>query len=319
VTGDERGGERQSAAIHRPVLAEEVVEFLNVRADGFYIDATVGGTGHSQAILGRLTSGRLLGIDRDPSALAAASERLGADGEKVTLVHGNFAEIDALHAAAGFPPADGIVADLGLSSMQLADSSRGFSFNVEGPLDMRADPAIDVSAADLVNYSGERELADLIFKFGEERRSRQIARAIMRARPIRTSTELAQVVTRAIPSRPGPHQIHPATRTFMALRLAVNNELGNLEQFMARVLTVLAPGGRVVVISFHSLEDRLVKRAMAAWRQENKALVLTRHVVRPSEEEIHGNPRSRSAKLRAAAKVVDLPAQFDNAGSGLLQ
>lgn len=310
----------QGASIHQPVLVEEVTEFLNVRPDGFYIDATLGGAGHAQAILSRLSRGRLLGIDRDPSAVAAARERLASSGQKVTLVQGNFGEIDALQAAAGFPPADGIVADLGLSSMQLADRSRGFSFALEGPLDMRMDPASEVSAADLVNYSSERELADLIFKFAEERRSRQIARAIMRARPIRTSTELAQVVTRAIPSRPGPHQIHPATRTFMALRLAVNNELGNLEQFLARVLTVLAPGGRVVVISFHSLEDRLVKRAMAAWRQERKALVLTRHVVRPDEEAVHRNPRSRSAKLRAAAKVGDPEAGFgDNAGSGLLQ
>ncbi|HEV2379188.1 MAG TPA: 16S rRNA (cytosine(1402)-N(4))-methyltransferase RsmH [Terriglobia bacterium] len=310
----------QGVSIHQPVLVEEVTEFLNVRADGFYIDATLGGAGHAQAILRRLTSGRLLGIDRDPSAIAAARERLASSGQKVTLAQGNFGEIDALHATAGFPPADGIVADLGLSSMQLADRSRGFSFALEGPLDMRMDPASEVSAADLVNYSSERELSDLIFKFAEERRSRQIARAIMRARPIRTSTELAQVVTRAIPSRPGPHQIHPATRTFMALRLAVNNELGNLEQFLARVLTVLAPGGRVVVISFHSLEDRLVKQAMAAWRQERKALVLTRHVVRPDEEAIHRNPRSRSAKLRAAARVEDPAAGFgDNAGSGLVR
>src|SRR5579859_4440098 len=299
-------------------MVREVVEFLNVRPDGFYIDATLGGGGHAQAILNRLSrldGGRLLSIDRDPAALAAARERLGSRPE-VTLVQGNFSEIDVLHAAGGFPPAAGIVADLGLSSMQLADPSRGFSFGVGGPLDMRADPSSKISAADLVNYSSERELADLVFKFGEERRSRQVARAIMRARPIRTSTELAQVVTRAIPSRPGPHQIHPATRTFMALRLAVNNELGNLEQFLARVLTVLEAGGRVVVISFHSLEDRLVKQAMAAWRQERKALVLTRHVVRPDEEAVHRNPRSRSAKLRAAARVEDPAAGFgDNAGS----
>ena len=219
------------------------------------------------------------------------------------MTQDNFARIDALHAQGGFPPANGVLADLGLSSMQLADSSRGFSFAVEGPLDMRMDPSSEISAADLINHSSERELADLIFKFGEERRSRAIARAIMRARPIRTSTELAQVVTRAIPSRPGSRQIHAATRTFMALRLAVNNELGNLEQLLSRVLSVLAPGGRVVVISFHSLEDRLVKQAMAAWRQQGEALVLTRHVVRPSDEEIHSNPRARSAKLRAAEKL----------------
>jgi 16S rRNA (cytosine1402-N4)-methyltransferase len=294
------------------VLLEESMEFLNVRPEGLYIDATVGAAGHSQAILERLTSGHLVGIDRDPSALAAARERLASSEPKVTLMHGNFAEIDVLHAAGGFPPADGVIADLGLSSMQLADTSRGFSFAVEGPLDMRADPSIEVSAADLVNHSSERELADLIFKFGEERRSRAIARAIMRARPIRTSTELAQVVTRAIPSRPGPHQIHPATRTFMALRLAVNDELRNLERFLERVLTVIPPGGRVVVISFHSLEDRLVKQAMLAWRQERKAHVLTKHVVRPGEEEVRRNPRSRSAKLRAAEKVKEAPPENSN-------
>ena len=276
------------------------MEFLHVRPDGFYIDATLGGGGHARAILERLTSGHLLGIDRDPSALAAARERLAAGAERLTLVQGNFAEIDTLHATGGFPPADGVIADLGLSSMQLADRARGFSFALEGPLDMRMDPAGQVSAADLVNYSSERDLADIIFKFGEERRSRAVARAIMRARPIRTSTELAQVVTRAIPSRPGPHQIHPATRTFMALRLAVNHELENLERFLARVPSVLATAGRLVVISFHSLEDRLVKQSMAAWRQERSAVILTRHVVRPDEDEVRRNPRSRSAKLRAA-------------------
>jgi 16S rRNA (cytosine1402-N4)-methyltransferase len=307
VTSDERGERGQTVTIHQPVLVEKVLEFLDVRPEGFYIDATVGGAGHAQAILERLSSGRLLGIDRDPSALAAARQRLAWSGDKVRLVQGNFAEIEKLKAASGFAPADGVIADLGLSSMQLADRSRGFSFAVEGPLDMRMDPSSETSAADLVNYSSERELADLIFKFGEERRSRPIARAIMRARPIRTSTELAQVVTRAIPSRPGPHQIHPATRTFMALRLAVNGELENLERFLSRVLSVLAPGGRVVVISFHSLEDRLVKQAMTAWRQERVALVLTRHVVRPDEDEVRRNPRARSAKLRAAEKFGETP------------
>jgi 16S rRNA (cytosine1402-N4)-methyltransferase len=285
------------------VLVEEVTEFLNVMPDGCYIDATVGAGGHAEAILRRLSTGRLVGIDRDPLALEAARERLATFGEKVTLVRGNFAEIDQLHAASGLPPADGVVADLGLSSMQLADASRGFSFNLEGPLDMRVDPEGDTTAADLVNHLGERELADLIFKFGEERHSRRIARAILRARPIRTSTELAQVVTRAIPSRPGPHQIHPATRTFMALRLAVNRELENLEQFLARVLTVVAGGGRVVVISFHSLEDRMVKQSFAAWRRDGRARVLTRKVVRPGEIEVARNPRARSAKLRAAEKL----------------
>ena len=292
--------------IHRPVLLDEVTAFLDVRPDGVYVDATLGGGGHAQAVLQRLASGRLLGIDRDPLALQVARERLQCFGSKATLMQGNFAEIDVLHRASGFPLADGVLADLGLSSMQLADASRGFSFNVEGPLDMRMDPASETSAADLVNYSSERELADLIFKFGEERHSRRIARAIMRARPFRTSTELAQVVTRAIPSRPGPHQIHPATRTFMALRLAVNQELANLEQFLAKVLSVMSPGGRLAVIGFHSLEDRLVKQSFATWQREGLATILTRKVVRPSEQEAGRNPRSRSAKLRIAEKTSAL-------------
>ncbi len=288
--------------VHRPVLLREVIEFLNVRPEGFYIDATAGGGGHSEAIAERLTAGRLLAVDRDPLALATAHERLARFGDKVKLMHGNFAEIDRLQAEAAFPPAHGVVADLGLSSMQLADSTRGFSFNVEGPLDMRADPAIETTAADIVNYASERELADLIFKFGEERHSRRIARAIMKARPIRTSTSLAQVVTRAIPSRPGLHQIHGATRTFMALRMAVNHEVENLGQFLARVLPVMTADGRLVVIGFHSAEDRLTKRAFAAWKQERRVRLLTPKAVRPGEDELGENPRARSAKLRAIEK-----------------
>ena len=179
--------------------------------------------------------------------------------------------------------------------MQLEDPSRGFSFNLPGPLDMRMDPETGETAAQLVNRMRERELADLIFKFGEERHSRRIARAIVRARPIRTTTELAQVVTRAIPSRTGPHHIHPATRTFMALRLAVNRELASLEGFLSKALAVLAAGGRIVVVSFHSLEDGLVKRAFRSWQREGEARILTR-------KEVRANPRARSAKLRAAEK-----------------
>jgi 16S rRNA (cytosine1402-N4)-methyltransferase len=299
------GGEGERAkTIHQPVLLREVMELLNVRPEGFYIDATTGGGGHAEAIARRLLSGRLLAIDRDPMALSTAQERLAPFADKVKLMHGNFAEIDRLQAEAGFPPADGIVADLGLSSLQLADARRGFSFNVDGPIDMRMDPASETTAADLVNYAGERELADLIFKFGEERHSRRIARAIMKARPIRTSTSLAQVVTRAIPSRPGLHQIHPATRTFMALRLAVNRELDNLEQFLPRALAALAAGGRMVVISFHSLEDRMVKQAFSGWKRERRVRLLTRKAVRASEDEVSLNPRSRSAKLRAIEKGV---------------
>src|SRR6266702_116253 len=280
-------------ALHRPVLLAETIELLNVRPEGIYIDATLGGGGHAEAVLQRLGGGKLLGIDRDPGALAGAQRRLEAFGERLVLMKGNFAEIDKLHAESGLPPADGLLADLGMSSLQLEDPSRGFSFNLPGPLDMRMDPETAETAAQLVNRMRERELADLIFKFGEERHSRRIARAIVRARPIRTTTELAQVVTRAIPSRAGFHQIHPATRTFMALRMAVNEELDNLKVFLAGVLPVLAPGGRLAIVSFHSLEDRLVKRAFADWSREGRICILTRKPIRPAEPEFQENPRSR--------------------------
>jgi len=293
--------------MHVPVLLRETLEFLNVRSDGIYIDATLGGGGHAEAILQILEpgTGKLLGIDRDPAALARAHERLVRFGEKVILQEGNFAEIDQLHAESGLPPADGLLADLGLSSMQLEDASRGFSFDRPGPLDMRMDPHARTTAAEIVNRTPERELADLIFKFGEERFSRRIARGMVKARPIRSTTELAQVVTRAIPSRTGLYHVHPATRTFMALRMAVNQELESLETFLSKALDVLAPGGRLVVLSFHSLEDRLVKHAFQAWKREGKAEVLTKKVVRPGEAELQSNPRSRSAKLRAAEKSRD--------------
>lgn len=289
--------------MHVPVLVREALEFLNVRSDGIYIDATLGAGGHAAEIVRRLDRGKLLGLDRDPAALAAAREQLRGFEDKVIFMHGNFAEIDLLHRASGLPPADGVLADLGVSSMQLEDAARGFSFSQPGPLDMRMDPASERTAEEIVNRISEPELADLILRLGEERHSRRIARAIVKARPIRTTTELAQVVTRAIPSRAGLHQIHPATRTFMALRLAVNRELENLESFLSRVLGLAAEGGRVVVISFHSLEDRLVKRAFQSWQKEGRARILTRKVVRPGEEEVRENPRSRSAKLRAAEKL----------------
>jgi len=299
---ESRAPNPESRGLHRPVLLKETLEFLNVRPDGIYIDATLGTGGHAEEILKVLQQGKLLGIDRDPAALAVARQRLESFGEKLIVLEGNFAEIDALHAASGLPPADGLLADLGLSSLQLEDAARGFSFSMPGPLDMRMDPHTRTSAGELVNRRPERDLAELIFKLGEERHSRRIARAIVKARPIRTTTELAQVVTRAIPSRAGLHQIHPATRTFMALRVAVNRELENLETFLRKALEVLTPGGRVVVLSFHSLEDRLVKRAFQSWQREGRARILTRKVVRPGEAELRGNPRARSAKLRAAEK-----------------
>jgi len=290
--------------LHYPVMLREALEFLNVRADGNYIDATMGAGGHSGQILGVLEGGkgRLLAIDRDPQALNIVRKRLGGHGGKLILMEGNFSDIRALHAASGLPPVDGILADLGLSSMQLEDAGRGFSFSLPGPLDMRMGGG-ELTASEIVNRRSERELADLIFKFGEERHSRRIARAIVKARPIRSTTELAQVVMRAIPSRAGLHHLHPATRTFMALRLAVNRELENLQEFLGGFPDVLATGGRSVVISFHSLEDRLVKHAFLGLQREERMRVLTRHVVRPTSEELRENPRSRSAKLRAAEKV----------------
>jgi 16S rRNA (cytosine1402-N4)-methyltransferase len=288
---------------HVPVLWREAIEILNVQPDGFYIDATLGAGGHAEGILRRLESGKLLGIDRDPAALAVAGERLKSFGEKLIAMHGNFAQIDALHATSGLPPAHGLLADLGMSSLQLEDASRGFSFNAPGALDMRFDPTTGDRAADLVNQMSERELADLLFQLGEERHSRRIARAIVKGRPYRLTTELAQVVTRAIPSRAALRHLHPATRTFLALRLAVNRELESLESLLARALGVLKPGGRVVILSFHSLEDRRVKRAFQTWQQQGRAQILTRKAVRPSEEEVQANPRSRSARLRAAERA----------------
>ena len=288
--------------MHVPVLVREVLGYLNVRPDGIYVDATLGAGGHAEEILRRLETGRLLGIDRDPAALAAARDRLRNNGDKLMVMEGNFAQIEKLHEASGLPPAAGVLADLGMSSLQLEDAARGFSFNRPGPLDMRMGPDAPVLAAELVNRSRERELADRIFQLGEERHSRRIARAIVKARPIRTTTELAQVVTRAIPSRTGPRHLHLATRTFMALRLSVNRELASLERFLSKALAVLAAGGRIVVVSFHSLEDGLVKRAFRSWQREGEARILTRKVVRPTEAEVRANPRARSAKLRAAEK-----------------
>jgi 16S rRNA (cytosine1402-N4)-methyltransferase len=291
--------------MHVPVLLRESLEFLRVRPDGFYIDATLGGGGHAEAILKALHSGKLLAIDCDPDAVGEARRRLEPYKERLMVFEGNFANLDEAMQASGQPRADGILADLGLSSMQLEDASRGFSFSLPGPLDMRMDPHTRVTAGEIVNRTPERDLADLIFKLGEERYSRRIARALTKARPIRTTTELAQVVTRAIPSRAGLCKVHPATRTFMALRMAVNQELENLEAFLSKVPDALAPGGRAVFITFHSLEDRLVKHALRAWRQAGKVEVLTRKVVRPGPEEVHSNPRSRSAKLRAAERSMN--------------
>ncbi len=286
---------------HVPVLLREAMEYLAIRPTGTYVDCTAGAGGHSAEIARRLTTGRLLALDRDPQALEVARQRLAEFGEKVKLVHAHFEHLAETMRQHGAAPADGVLADLGVSQMQLDDPRRGFSFAAEGPLDMRMDPAQPLTAAEVVNRTGERELADLIYQFGEERRSRKIARAIVRARPLRSTKQLAEVIVAASgPSRHG--RIHPATRTFLALRIVVNNELEQLRALLASLPApgLLAPNARMVIISFHSLEDRIVKQVFRNWQNQGFARILTRHVVVPSDEEVRRNPRARSARLRAA-------------------
>ncbi|HHS98308.1 MAG TPA: 16S rRNA (cytosine(1402)-N(4))-methyltransferase RsmH [Chloroflexi bacterium] len=314
----EQDGGRDADAVHIPVLLQATLSFLQVRSGGTYIDATVGGGGHAEAILAASApDGRLLGLDLDPHALEVAGRRLARFGGRVTLRRGSFARLTAL--AADFAPADGVLFDLGLSSLQLADSSRGFSFSREGPLDMRLDPdAGGPTAADLVNDLSVEELAQILYRYGEERQARRIAEAIAAARPLETTAQLAAVVERAVGGRRG--RIHPATRTFQALRIAVNDELSVLQVALPQAVDLLRPGGRLVVISFHSLEDRIVKRF---FRQESRDCicppevpvcicdhrarlrVLTRKPVRPEPDEVSRNPRARSARLRAAERLTE--------------
>ena len=293
---------------HLPVLLKEAIDFLSVRRGGTYIDATVGLGGHSLEIAKRLgRPGRLIGFDKDPQALVRASESLriqprreeGGDWPTIELIQGSFRQAGERILPGS---ADGILADLGVSSLQFADPARGFSFQAEGPLDMRMDPQSEPTAEQVVNRFDERELAELIYKFGEERRSRRIARAIVRSRPMRTTVELAAVVSAA--ARPMKRErIHPATRTFQALRIFVNRELEELEKLLEVAPRLLRSGGRLVVISFHSLEDRRVKDAMRAEVREGRYRLLTKKPVTAGREELDRNPRSRSAKLRAAEKI----------------
>jgi 16S rRNA (cytosine1402-N4)-methyltransferase len=288
-----------SRAAHVSVLFQEVIRYLAPRDGGRYIDATLGAGGHAAGILqASAPAGRLLGLDADPAAVAIAVANLAAYGERAVLVHSNFERLRAVAAANGFLPADGIVIDLGLSSMQLADATRGFSFQSDGALDMRFSPDEPTTAANLVNSLDENALADLIFEYGEERASRRLARAIVDARPIDTAAQLANVIERAVGRR---GRIHPATRTFQALRIAVNRETDVLKSALPQIVEVLAPHGRVVIISFHSLEDRLVKNF---FRESERLQVLTKHPVRPTHDEIVTNPRSRSAKLRVAERIA---------------
>lgn len=302
---------------HAPVMAEEVLRYLAVQPGGRYVDCTVGGGGHSLAILeAAAPGGLLLGIDADASALETARARLQPFADSTLLVQANFRDLAAVCQKAEFVPVHGALFDLGLSSYQLADQERGFSFQVEAPLDMRFNDSQSLTAHELVNTYSEANLADVIWRFGEEPASRRITRAIVAARPIATTTQLAAVVSRAIG---GPRRrIHPATRTFQALRIAVNDELGALASALEQAVQVLGHGGRLVVIAFHSLEDRIVKQFI---RRESRDCVcppeapscacghqaclreIAKGAVRPSAEEIAANRRSRSARLRAAEKL----------------
>ena len=290
-------------APHTPVLLEATLRLLQPRADGTYIDATLGAGGHAEALLQASDpTGRLLGLDQDTTALHLARTRLALYGERATLVHANFRDLSRVAHAHGWTAADGILLDLGLSSMQLDQAERGFAFSHAAPLDMRMDPTQGLSATDLVNTLPERELADLIYEYGEEPASRRIARAIVAARPVETTTQLAQVVARVAGGK-GRWRIHPATRTFQALRIAVNDELGALKAVLPQAVSLLTPGGRLAVISFHSLEDRIVKQFMRDETQQGRLLTLTRKPVTADETETAANSRARSAKLRAAERL----------------
>ncbi|MCS7172277.1 MAG: 16S rRNA (cytosine(1402)-N(4))-methyltransferase RsmH [Armatimonadetes bacterium] len=286
---------------HIPVLLREVLTWLDPRPGGLYVDATVGTGGHAEAILERiLPGGRLVGLDRDPEALAVARKRLERFGAAVRLVQANFADLQRVLRSLGIEGVGGVLLDLGVSGLQLAAPHRGFSFRLPGPLDMRMDPTAPVTAADLVNRLPERELAELLRRYGEEPFAFRIAREIVRRRPLSTTQELREAVLRAVPRSAWPRRVDVATRTFQALRIAVNRELEALEQVLPQAVEVLRPGGRLVVISFHSLEDRIVKRAL---RNTAHLRVLTPKPVRPSPEEVRRNPHARSARLRAAERI----------------
>jgi 16S rRNA (cytosine1402-N4)-methyltransferase len=289
-------------APHTPVLLEEVLEWLRIRPDGTYVDATLGAGGHSEAIAERLDSGRLISLDRDAQALQIAQERLRKFGSKVNCVLSPFSRIaEAVHEL-GIPKVDGVLADLGVSSMQLDQAARGFSFREAGPLDMRMSDAEELTAEEIVNRWPEKELADLLYREADEHDSRRIARAILRARPIRDTAHLATIVAGAR-KQWGRQKLHPATKTFLALRIAVNREMEELGQFLSRTPATMNSGARWVVLTYHSREDRLVKEAFKAGERQGTLKILTKHVIRPSEEEERANARSRSAKLRCAERV----------------
>ena len=310
------------AVFHTPVMVREVITSLRCRAAAIYVDGTVGGGGHAEAILlSTAPDGLLIGIDADGDALEAAEKRLAPFGKRKILVKGNFADMEAILADRNIEKVDGILLDLGVSSHQLDTAERGFSFSTDAPLDMRMDRSQRISAYDLIHNLAGEELEKIIRDYGEERMARRIARSIVESRkhsPIRTTTDLTSLVVRAFPHKAGHQRIHPATRTFQALRIAVNDELTHLRRAVAGGTKQLRPGGRFSVISFHSLEDRIVKSAFRAGEKgcvcppdlpvctcglKPTLKVLTRKPVTPGEAEMHDNPRSRSAKLRTAERI----------------
>ena len=288
--------------IHSPVLFEEVLHYLTPADGGIYVDGTLGIGGHSRGILDRCgPTGRVIGFDQDEDALVLAKKELFSYEKRFTCIRSNFANIKEVLAELEVPRIDGLLLDLGLSSLQLDTGGRGFSFKASAPLDMRMDKRTPVTAADLINKEEENELADIFFHYGEEQQSRRIAARIVAERkkgPIETTDRLANIVAQAVPKRFHPKKIHVATKVFQALRIAVNHELENLAKILDDAPFILKPGGKMCVISFHSLEDRLVKRR---FRENPAYVVLTKKPVTPSKKELLANPRSRSAKLRAAA------------------
>ncbi len=306
---------------HTPVLLTELLNGLQIRPGALVIDATIGGGGHAERLLQMSApNGQLLGLDADPAAIARVQQRLEKEvnDKRLLLAHAHFRAIGPIADDYNFTPVDGILFDLGVSSFQLETAGRGFSFMRDGPLDMRLDPTQADSAADIVNHWGEKDLADIIYKYGEERRSRRIARAIVAKRPFYSTAQLAETVSKAVGGRRG-QKIHPATKVFQALRIQVNQELAQLEEVLPVALTLLKKGGRMAVISFHSLEDRIVKRWMQAeartfnpdpthprggYERKPTLKVITRKPIRATENEIRSNPRSRSAKLRIAEAIL---------------
>lgn len=307
---------------HKSVLLQECIDALNIRPDGIYLDGTLGGAGHSSQIARRLTEGgRLIGVDRDRTALAAAKERLAPYADRVTLVHSNFAEIDAILDSLGIPAVDGMLFDLGVSSPQLDDASRGFSYMADAPLDMRMDKDDALTAGEVVNTWSQGELRRILYDYGEERYAPQIAAAICRARekaPVETTLELVDIIRSAMPAQALREKQHPAKRSFQAIRIAVNDELGAVSRMMQAAVGRLNPGGRLAVITFHSLEDRIVKSEMQQAARGctcppefpvcvcgKKPLVklVTRKPIVSGLAELEENPRARSAKLRVAEKL----------------